>query len=193
MWDQLLKLHHKILVFCFVLRAISLWVSCLWSIRQRSTTTAVPFPCLECCKLLDYVQKKAIRLVGDASLTNSLTSLEHTRTLGTLVLFYRYFHGRCSSSISAVVSPLAVSLRLTRSVQYSHPFVVTLETCCLQELIHPRNSEANCLKRCFPFLLDNLLGYQRAITRRFQTFIQWWIHIWKKIVAQIHDSPFLWL
>lgn len=81
-------------------------------------------------KLLDSVQKRAIRLVGDASLTNSLTCLEHRRRVGDLSLFYRYFHGRCSSEISStIVPPLAVSSRLTRQAQSSHPFVVTLETC----------------------------------------------------------------
>ncbi|CAG9821524.1 unnamed protein product [Phaedon cochleariae] len=81
-------------------------------------------------KLLDSVQKRAIRLVGDASLTNySLTSLEHRRKVGDLVLFYRYFHGRCSSEISTIVPPLAVPARLTRRVEASHTFVVTLETC----------------------------------------------------------------
>ncbi|KAG5898378.1 hypothetical protein JTB14_015809 [Gonioctena quinquepunctata] len=80
-------------------------------------------------RLLDSVQKRAIRLVGDASLTNSLTCLEHRRKVSDLSLFYRYFHGRCSSEISTIVPALAVSSRLTRQVQSSHPFVVTLETC----------------------------------------------------------------
>ncbi|CAG9825688.1 unnamed protein product [Phaedon cochleariae] len=80
-------------------------------------------------KLLDSVQKRAIRLVGDASLTNSLTSLEHRRKVGDLALFYRYIHGRCSSEISTNVFPSAVPARLTRRVEASHPFLVILETC----------------------------------------------------------------
>ncbi|CAG9817903.1 unnamed protein product [Phaedon cochleariae] len=79
--------------------------------------------------LLDSIQRRAIRLVGDATLTHSLTSLEHRRKVGDLSLFYRYFHGKCSSEISAIIPSLAIPIRRTRQAQSAHPFVVNLERC----------------------------------------------------------------
>ncbi|CAH1164647.1 unnamed protein product [Phaedon cochleariae] len=79
--------------------------------------------------LLDSIQRRAIRLVGDATLTHSLTSLEHRRKVGDLSLFYRYFHGKCSSEISAIIPSLAIPIRRTRQAQSAHPFVVYLERC----------------------------------------------------------------
>ncbi|CAG9814285.1 unnamed protein product [Phaedon cochleariae] len=79
--------------------------------------------------LLDSIQRRAIRLVSDATLTHSLTSLEHRRKVGDLSLFYRYFHGKCSSEISAIIPSLAIPIRRTRQAQSAHPFVVNLERC----------------------------------------------------------------
>ncbi|CAG9820609.1 unnamed protein product [Phaedon cochleariae] len=61
--------------------------------------------------LSDSIQRRAIRLVGDLS------------------LFYRYFHGKCSSVISAIIPSLAIPIRRTRQAQSAHPFVVNLERC----------------------------------------------------------------
>lgn len=41
-------------------------------------------------KLLDFIQRKAVYLVGDSSFTNSLTSLEHRKKVGDLTLFHRF-------------------------------------------------------------------------------------------------------
>ena len=45
---------------------------------------------------LDAIQKRAIKLIGDPALTNSLDSLAHRRTISALSLYYRYYHGVCS-------------------------------------------------------------------------------------------------
>ena len=45
---------------------------------------------------LDAIQKRAIKLIGDPALTNSLDSLPHRRTISALSLYYRYYHGVCS-------------------------------------------------------------------------------------------------
>ena len=42
---------------------------------------------------LDAIQKRAIKLIGDPALTNSLDSLAHRRTISALSLYYRYDHG----------------------------------------------------------------------------------------------------
>ena len=107
-----------LMIYKAQIRPVLEYCSHIWSAAPKHTL-----------KLLDSVQKRAIRLVGDTSLTNSLTTLEHRRKISDLSLFYRYFHGRCSSEMSSIVPPLAVSSRLTRQVQSSHPYVVALETC----------------------------------------------------------------
>ena len=45
---------------------------------------------------LDAIQKRAIKLIVDPALTNSLGSLAHRRTISALSLYYRYYHGVCS-------------------------------------------------------------------------------------------------
>ncbi|CAG9817471.1 unnamed protein product [Phaedon cochleariae] len=57
-------------------------------------------------KALHFLRTRSLKWKGDASLINS-----------------------CSSAISTIVPPLAVPAGLTRRVEASHPFVVTLETC----------------------------------------------------------------
>ncbi|CAG9814044.1 unnamed protein product [Phaedon cochleariae] len=68
-----------------------------------------------------FCPKKGNSSRGDASLTNSLTSLEHRRKVGDLALFYRYFYGRCSPEISTIVPPLAVPARLTVTTDTTRP------------------------------------------------------------------------
>ncbi|VEN45444.1 unnamed protein product [Callosobruchus maculatus] len=45
-------------------------------------------------KLLDTIQKRAIRLIDTPSLTKDLHSLEHRRRVADLSLFYRFYRGR---------------------------------------------------------------------------------------------------
>ncbi|KAG5884949.1 hypothetical protein JTB14_032816 [Gonioctena quinquepunctata] len=94
-------------------------------------------------RLLDSVQKRAIRLVGDASLTNSLTCLEHRRKVCDLSLFYRYFHGRCSSEISTIVPALAVSSEINPSSSVITPLrghFGDLQNITFQRLVHQRTA-----------------------------------------------------
>ena len=53
--------------------------------------------------LLDRVQSKAIRLINNPNLTNSLQSLSHRRLVADLSIFYRYFHGHCSQEIKNII------------------------------------------------------------------------------------------
>ena len=76
--------------------------------------------------LLDRVQSKAIRLINNPNLTNSLHSLSHRRLLADLSIFYRYFHGHCSQAIKNIIPDPMRRVRTTRSSAYSHPFQVTL-------------------------------------------------------------------
>src|SRR3978361_186707 len=78
--------------------------------------------------MLDSVQRRAIRLISNPALTCSLQSLEHRRTVADLSLFYRYYHGRCSAQLAAVIPPGAIFGRHTRQANKAHPYVVKLDT-----------------------------------------------------------------
>jgi hypothetical protein len=78
--------------------------------------------------MLDSVQRRAIRLIGNPALTCSLQSLDHRRTVADLSLFYRYYHGRCSAQLAAVIPPRAIFGRHTRQANKAHPYMVKLDT-----------------------------------------------------------------
>ncbi|CAH1971574.1 unnamed protein product [Acanthoscelides obtectus] len=78
--------------------------------------------------MLDAVQRRAVRLIDDSSLTGSLGTLSHQRAVGDLALFYRYTNGLCSSELSSMMPPLAthpnrVELRTSRTGRYDRSFV----------------------------------------------------------------------
>jgi len=75
---------------------------------------------------LDRVQSKAIRLINNLNLTNSLQSLSHRRLVADLSIFYCYFHGHCSPEIKNIIPDPVRRVRTTRSSTHSHPFQVTL-------------------------------------------------------------------
>nr|CAI5868957.1 unnamed protein product [Callosobruchus analis] len=56
-------------------------------------------------KLLDSIKKRAVRLYDTPILTKDLHSLEHRRKVAGLSLFYRFYHGRCSSELSQIIIP----------------------------------------------------------------------------------------
>ena len=76
--------------------------------------------------LLDRVQSKAIRLINNPNLNNSLQSLSHRRLVADLSIFYPYFHRNCSQDIKNIIPDPARRVGTTRSSTYSHPFQVTL-------------------------------------------------------------------
>nr|CAH7746339.1 unnamed protein product [Callosobruchus chinensis] len=55
--------------------------------------------------ILDAVQRRAIRLIGDLALTGHLQPLSHRRVVGDLSLFYRYSNGFCSSELTSIIPP----------------------------------------------------------------------------------------
>ena len=75
--------------------------------------------------LLYRVHSKAIRLINNPNLTNSLLSLSHRRLVADLSIFYRYFHGHCSQEIKNIIPDLVRRVRTTRNSTYSHPFQAT--------------------------------------------------------------------
>ena len=75
--------------------------------------------------LLDRVQSKAIRLINNPNLINSLQSFSH-RLVADLSIFYRYFHRHCSQEIKNIIPDPMRHVRTTRSSTQSHLFQVTL-------------------------------------------------------------------
>ncbi|CAH1955787.1 unnamed protein product [Acanthoscelides obtectus] len=76
--------------------------------------------------ILDAVQRRAVRLIDDSSLTDSLGTLSHRRAVGDLDLFYRYTNGLCSSQLSRMMPPRNMPARQTRLTLASHPNRVEL-------------------------------------------------------------------
>ena len=68
--------------------------------------------------LLDKVRSKAIRLINNPNLTDSLQSLYHRRLVADLSIFYRYFHGNCSQEIKNIIPDPVRLVRTTRSFTY---------------------------------------------------------------------------
>nr|CAH7725923.1 unnamed protein product [Callosobruchus chinensis] len=78
--------------------------------------------------ILDTVQRRAIRLIGDPVLTCRLQPLSHRRAVGDLSLFYCYSNGFCSSELTSIIPPLCKPARCTRGTSSSHPKAVVLHT-----------------------------------------------------------------
>nr|CAI5825333.1 unnamed protein product [Callosobruchus analis] len=71
---------------------------------------------------------RAIRLVDAPNLTKDLHTLELRRRIASLTLFYRFYHGRCSSELSQIITPKAVRTRNTREALHAHPYQVEVST-----------------------------------------------------------------
>jgi phage FluMu protein Com len=64
---------------------------------------------------LDFVQRRAIRLVGDSSLTNELDPLQHGRNVSDLRIFYKYlFYKSVSNEIQAILPRCKTYNRFTK-------------------------------------------------------------------------------
>lgn len=76
--------------------------------------------------LLDRVESKALRLINSPPLTNCLQSLSHRRNVASLSIFYRYFHGNCSTDLANCMPRLFLRPRCTKLSSSSHPYSVQL-------------------------------------------------------------------
>nr|CAH7767476.1 unnamed protein product [Callosobruchus chinensis] len=76
--------------------------------------------------ILDAVQRRANRLIGDPVLTCRLQPLSHRRAVGDLSLFYRYSNRFCSSELTSIIPPLSTPARCTCGTFSSHPRAVVL-------------------------------------------------------------------
>ena len=73
---------------------------------------------------LDAIQRRAIRLIGDPALTDTLGSLAHRGSVSVLSLFHRYYHDFCSDEIKSIIPPNASFVRNTRFFKIQHPYAL---------------------------------------------------------------------
>ena len=79
-------------------------------------------------EFLDMLQKRICGTVGP-SLAAFLEPLAHCRNVASLILFYRYYFGRCSSELAQMV-PLPFSReRSTHYFDRLHDLSVTIPRC----------------------------------------------------------------
>nr|CAH7722556.1 unnamed protein product [Callosobruchus chinensis] len=78
--------------------------------------------------ILDAVQIRAIRLIGDPALTFHLQPLSHRCAVRDLSLFYPFLKGFCSSELTSIIPPVSKPARCTRGTSSSHPKAVVLHT-----------------------------------------------------------------
>ena len=121
--------------------------------------------------LLDRVQKRIVNLVGE-ELGSSLQTLSHRRSVATLSLLYRYFHGNCSTSLFNLVPPVRVFERATRLSASSHPYTLAVTRCRTKSYSNsffPRSASLwNSLPSgCFPPSYD-LASFKRNINSYLQ-------------------------
>merc|ERR1711980_53063 len=89
--------------------------------------------------------------------------------IASLSLFYRYFHGHCSSELSASIPPPLRRARNTRQASNSHPFSVQLSNTRVnrysQSFMYKTGQLWNCLPlSVFPSVYD-LQSFKRNVSR----------------------------
>ena len=130
---------------------------------------------------MDHKQSRALKLIGADKVTNSITSLGHRRNVSSIVLFYKYYFGKCSSGLSELIPPPQVFARKTRLSRRSYRS--TLLRPCLTAQRITGNILHECgtayhqtyflivliflyLKQCFPNLFELSLSFKKNITQR---------------------------
>ncbi|VEN57867.1 unnamed protein product [Callosobruchus maculatus] len=77
---------------------------------------------------LDTIQKRIVRPTETPNPTKALLSLKHLIRMAGMSLFYRFYHGRCSSELSEIIIPKAVRTRNSREALRADPYQVEVPT-----------------------------------------------------------------
>ena len=121
---------------------------------------------------LGAIQKRAIKLIGDPALTNSLDSLAHRRTTFVLSLYQRYYPGVCSVELKSIIPPKALFTRNTQFSNAQHPFAVKLNknrtSAYVNSFVPMTSSECNSLPATVFPATYNLQLYKTHIHRYLQ-------------------------
>ena len=118
-------------------------------------------PCLEYCShiwgcspytsLLNRVESKAIRLIGDPSLTSTLDPLSLHRKVASLSLFYCYYSGHCSEELATCVPSSMARPRSIRQASFSHNCCVELSNARINRFSDGFFPSTSCLWNSLPF------------------------------------------
>nr|CAI5864908.1 unnamed protein product [Callosobruchus analis] len=92
------------------------------------TIVEILLPCVGLCSETLFIDT--------SNLTKDLHSLEHRRRVAGLSLFYRFYHGRCSSELSQIITSKAIRTRNTRGALHAHPYQVEVPTLRINLLQH---------------------------------------------------------
>ena len=100
--------------------------------------------------LLDRVESKAIRLIGDPSLTSTLDPLSLRRKVASLSLFYCYYFGHCSDELAACIPPPMSRPRSTRQATFAHNYCVELSNARINRFSDGFFPSTSCLWNSLP-------------------------------------------
>ncbi|XP_064074657.1 uncharacterized protein LOC135193964 [Vanessa tameamea] len=93
--------------------------------------------CVEYCSLLwdgsakylmealDRLQQRAVGIIGDVEVTNTLEPLRLRREIAALSVFYRLYHGECSEELFSLIPASPFLHRSTRAGSRCHRLTVT--------------------------------------------------------------------
>ena len=100
--------------------------------------------------LLDRVESKAIRLIGDPSLTLTLDPLSLRRKVASLSLFYRYYFGHCSDELAACIPPPMARPHSTCQATFAHNYCVELSNARINRFSDGFFPSTSCLWNSLP-------------------------------------------
>ena len=104
-----------------------------------------------------------LKLRGDDSVASSITSLGRSRNVSCIVLFYKYYFGKCSFGLSEWTSPPQVFASNTRVSGRSHAYTVASMT---HRITHYRkNSFFTRTARLWHDLHSNI--FKASVNKRF--------------------------
>jgi len=127
-------------------------------------------------ELLNKIQRRATRLVGNANLTFQLAPLNAHRRVGFLFLFYRFYHGHCANSIAELMPLPAEIGRPLRSRKAWHPYRVHF--CCARTVTSQRCFIARTFREwnllpCFVFPPEyDLQSFKCKVNKHIMTDLQ---------------------
>nr|CAH7723187.1 unnamed protein product [Callosobruchus chinensis] len=136
--------------------------------------------------ILNAVQRRAIRLIGDSASTCHLQPLSHRRAIGDLSLFYRYSNGFCSFELTSIISPLSKPAGCTRETSFSDPKSVILRTSTMERY---DCTFARCTRGTSSSHPKAIVLHTSRTERYDRTFIPRVSRAWNGLPGDVLDEP----
>ena len=95
--------------------------------------------------LLDRVESKAIRLIGDPSLTSTLDPLSLRHKVASLSFPYRYYFGHCSDELAACIPPPMTRPRSIWQATFAYKYCVVLSNVKINQFSDRFFPSTSCL------------------------------------------------